>query len=105
MDQFIRILHKPTVLKQLNRLQRGIIETGCDVQLSAIYNLAVLSLSEQDCVVHFGEKRDALLGRFRYDVEQGLSRLSLTTSHELSTLQTLLLHIVSVHAEYRQESY
>lgn len=98
MDQFIRILRKPTVLKQLNRLQRGIVEPGFDVQLSAIYNLAVLSLSEQDCIVHFGEKRDALLGRFQYDVEQGLGRLSLTTSHELSTLQTLLLHVVSVYA-------
>lgn len=97
VDQFVRILHKPTILTQLNHLRRGILVEADDFvcQLSAIYILSVLSLSDEDCMRTIGEPRDALLGRFRSDVEKGLSRLNITISHKLSSLQTLLLHIVS----------
>lgn len=98
VDLFVCILHKPTVLKQLNHFRRGVLpdwkEFEC--QLSAIYNLAILSLNENECATHLDESREALLARFRSDVERGLDRLSLTTTHKVSALQTLLLHIVSL---------
>jgi hypothetical protein len=93
VDQFVRVLYKPALWKTLNRTQRGIAGHEDACQLSAVYSLAVLSLSEQDCVVNFGERRDVLLNRFKADVEHGLSSLNLTTTHRLSSLQTLLLHI------------
>ena len=101
VDQFVRILHKPTVLTQLNHLRRGILVDADDFvcHLSAIYNLAVLSLSNEDCLRTTGEPRAVLLNRFRRDVERGLGRLDITISHKLSSLQTLLLHIVSLSAK------
>ena len=97
VDQHVRILHKPTILTQLNHLRRGILVEANDFvcQLSAIYNLSLLSLSDEDCLRTVGEPREVLLIRFRSDVEKGLSRLDITISHKLSSLQTLLLHIVS----------
>lgn len=97
VDQFVRILHKPTLLNRVNHYRRGILADSSDLecQLSAVCSLAVLSLTEDDCVVNLGESREVLLMRFRRDVEIGLGRLNITTTHRVSSLQTLLLHIVS----------
>lgn len=97
VDQFVRILHKPTIQTKLNQFRRGVLADGHDFscQLSAIYNLAVLSLSNDDCVATIGQPRESLLVRFKTDVEQGIGNLHITISHNISSLQTLLLHIVS----------
>ncbi len=95
VDQFIRILHKGTVVAQTRQFAAGVGEPGFEAQLSAVYNLALLSLTEKDCSDRFRESRVVLLNRCREDVERGLSALKVTTTHQLSTLQTLLLHIVS----------
>lgn len=97
VDQFVRILHKPTVQTRLSQFRRGVLADAQDFscQLSAISNLAVLSLSNEDCIAAIGQPRETLLMRFRSDVEKGISKLHITISHNISSLQTLLLHIVS----------
>ena len=82
VDQYVRILHKPTILIQLNHLRRGILVEADDFvcQLSAVYNLSLLSLSDEDCMRTVGELREALLMRFKSDVEKGLGR----QCHDLS---------------------
>lgn len=97
VDPFVRVLHKPTMLKQVNHFQRGIIGVEFETQLSAIYNLAVLSLTEDDCVQNLGQSRENLLQHFKADVEHGLRKIDLTTTHQLMALQTLLLHLVSMN--------
>lgn len=96
VDQSVRILHKPTLLKQLNHFRRGLL---CDpqefqCQLATVYCLALLSLSEQDCQLYLGQPRVTLIARFRGEVERLILVLNITRTHRLSALQTLILHIV-----------
>lgn len=107
VDQFVRVLHKPTVLKQLNHFRRGILPEcdGFQGQLSAIYSLAALSISEDDSMMNFGVERATLLQQFRADVERSLAHLNITTTHKISTLQTFLLHIVSLYVPLDCENF
>ena len=96
VDQFIRVIHKPTLLKQRNQLRRGVLSESHEFQcqLSTIYSLASLSISDDDSIARIGMPRDVLLHRLRLDTELALTTLNVTTTHKLSTLQTLILHIV-----------
>ena len=62
--------------------------------MAAVYNLGLLSFSDEDSLLYLGESRDQMQSRLRENVERGLARLNITTTHSLSSLQTLLLHIV-----------
>lgn len=98
VDQSVRILHKPTILKQLNYFWRGVLPDFQDFefQLAAIYCLALLSLSPEDCQSHLGEAREALTARFRGLVASGLGVLRLNSTSKVSSLQTSVLYIVSL---------
>lgn len=104
VDQSVRVLHKPTLLKQVNFLWRGVLpdfqEFEC--QLIVIYCLALLSLSSEDCEEHLGQSREALAERLRAQAERGIATLSVATTHKLASLQTFVLYIVSV--EYAAET-
>ena len=96
VDQSVRVLHKPTLLKKLNQFRRGVLSDACnfEIQLAAVYSLALLSLPSEDCLVNLGEPRQTLMARFLNQVERGLQILRITTTHKWSSLQTLILHIV-----------
>ena len=99
VDQFVRVLHKPTILKQRNQLRRGVLSEPHEFQcqLSAIHSLAALSISDEDSIARIGMPRDVLVHQLRLDTERALVTLNVTTTHKLSTLQTFLLHIVRLY--------
>jgi hypothetical protein len=96
VDPLVKILHKPTLLLELNHFRRGILANPAEfqVRLFAIYALALLPICSTLVEYRFHELKKVLLSRYRSYVEQGLSQLNLTTTQSLSTLQTFLLYIV-----------
>ncbi|OCT50974.1 hypothetical protein CLCR_08109 [Cladophialophora carrionii] len=95
VDPFVKILHKPTLLLELNHFRRGILANSAEfqVRLFAVYALALLPLCSTMVEYRFHELKKVLLSRYRSHVEQGLSQLNLTTTQSVSTLQTFLLYI------------
>lgn len=98
VDQSVRVLHKPTLLKQVNFLWRGVLPDFQDFecQLAVIYCLALLSLSPEDCETHLGQSREVLIERFHAQAERGIAVLSIATTHKLASLQTFVLYMVSL---------
>ncbi|EXJ69104.1 uncharacterized protein A1O5_08039 [Cladophialophora psammophila CBS 110553] len=95
VDPFVKILHKPTLQVELNHFRRGVsanpTEFGC--RLLVVYSLALLSMCSTLVEYRLHESKKVLLSRYRSYVEHSLSRMNLTTSQSLSTLQTFLLYI------------
>ncbi|KAF2498521.1 hypothetical protein BU16DRAFT_524625 [Lophium mytilinum] len=95
VDPFLRILHKPRLLLELNHLRRGILRDGnqLESQLQVIHALGAIPMTEDECIIHFGVEKSALMSNLRNAAERGLSRLNITSTHKIRNLQTLLLYI------------
>jgi hypothetical protein len=96
VDPFVRILHKPTLLLQVNHFRRGILSgpEKFECLLFTVYSLALLAVDPQKCLDYLEEDRDTLLARYRQCVEHRLNDLRISTTHKLPSLQAYLLHIV-----------
>jgi hypothetical protein len=95
VDPFIRLIHKPTFLQNINHFRRGILPNSelFEYLLFIIYCFALLSLSPAECS-HLGEEKPVLMTNYQEYVERGLARVNLTTTQDTSVLVLLLLYIV-----------
>lgn len=96
VDQSVRVLHVPTLRRQVNHFWRGILPDfrSFEPQLAIVYCLGLLSLPAGECQTLFGEARQSLMSKFRTQTEQGLAALELATTHKIASLQTFVLYIV-----------
>ncbi|KAJ5605399.1 hypothetical protein N7510_008180 [Penicillium lagena] len=95
VDPFIRILHVPQMLRELNLFRRGVLVRAPQFEclVFIVYSLATLSITDEECRIHLGEAKHALQTRFKTCATQGLEGLRLHTTHEESALQTYLMYI------------
>ena len=66
----------------------------------AIYSMAVLSLTNDECLDRFGEERKVLLSRYISATKVALARTNLMGTLSLVVLQALSLHIFSIRDIY-----
>jgi hypothetical protein len=71
-------------------------DRAVDALMFAIYYSAASSLTEEECKQQFGLERSPLLSRFRSDTEKALTRADFLISEDFTTLQALVLYLVSV---------
>ena len=91
-----KIIHAPSV-------QQRILDVGWDTSqgrksftalLFAVYLLAVVSLSANECLQHFGEDRDVLTARYADGTWRSLMEAGLFETCDLEVLQALVLFTV-----------
>lgn len=94
---FIMMLHKPRFFYDLSQFRRGSLN-HCPVfegLLFSIYYIAIMSLSDEYVMAKFsGESKTTLLSKYQMATEMGLKRSAFMQSHDLISLQTLLLYLV-----------
>lgn len=92
-----KIIHAPST-------QQRILDTGWNMNqcsnsfqslLFAVYLLAVVSLSPDECLQHFGEDRNTLMSRYGNAAWLSLMAADLFETRQLEVLQALVLFIVS----------
>ena len=66
----------------------------------AIYSIAVLSLTENECKELLGASRAPLLSRYVDATKKALSRARFMSTTSIVVLQALVLHILSIRADY-----
>ena len=97
VDPHCKILHKPTAQRIL--LQSAAGPGGLTRKLEplafTVYFAAVTKLSPDDCISYLHEEKITLLIKYRFAVEQALARAEFLTSAEVSTLQALVIFMVS----------
>lgn len=102
LDNFnplVKLFHAPTVQLIVHQavIDSGSLGKSQKALLRAIYQCAVITLSDEECVVQLNEPREILLGRYMIATQQALVRAEFLKSTDLISLQALTLYLVSVN--------
>lgn len=99
VESNVRMLHGPS-------LRRYLVEESGELDCSpgpggwnalkfAIYYIATTSLTPDECLQRLSEEKAVLLPRFRSSTELALARADFVNTEDMSTLQALVLYLVS----------
>lgn len=94
IDPIVKMLHKPTIKEKIIKANISEISPPCEVLLFSIYFASVTSLADGECQNLLHERKDALLRKFRYAIQQALAKSAFLSSHNLTTLQGIVLYLV-----------
>jgi len=101
-DPICKILHQPTVHTYFSNLDALIDpSTGkfkfrsLEAVTFAAYFAAVNCMLPEDCLTSLGETKEILLARFKINTEMALVQADFLNSMEITTLQALIIYIVS----------
>lgn len=94
-----KIIHVPTmqpfVLEATARSSQ--LPKNIEALLFSIYLLATVSMSKEECEETLGITRDKALTRFGLGVRMTLARMGFLKTHDLFTLQALVLYLVRLN--------
>jgi hypothetical protein len=100
IDPLVRILHKPSVRKIIDRAQQislRTIDTASLTIVLAVCFSAVASLDSVQCAFRFGEDGKSLMERCKISVQNAFAQARLVESHNIQVLQAFVLFIVSTY--------
>lgn len=102
VDPLTKLVHvpslQPAIEKAISNMNR--IPRGFEALMFAIYNMAVLSSTADECHEYFGVPRTMLLNRYVGATKTALSRANFMSSTSIVVLQALVLHILSIRDSY-----
>lgn len=91
-----KIIHVPTVQPYLLQATGTSpqLPKNVDALLFSIYTLATVTMSKEECEELLGMPRNKALGRFSQGVRLALTRMGFLKTHDLFTLQALVIYLV-----------
>lgn len=102
VDPLMKILHRPTMAKELEALSRSVPHPAANALFFSIYLAAVGSLSPEACMEQLGEGYNDVLFRYRTATERALAAADYLNSTDLKTIQAFAIYIVGHHACLKQ---
>lgn len=95
------ILHRPTTLKLLLETYEGLqcLSQDSEALLLVIYLAAVISMTQDQCLGHLGVGRATCIQKFRFAVEQALSKAGLLSTDSFVLLQAAVLYLTCIRRE------
>lgn len=102
VNPITKLVHVPSLQPAIEKAITNIehIPRGFEALLFAIYSMAVLSLTEDECKGLLGETRAILLPRYVAATKAALSRARFMSSTSIVVLQALVLHILAIRNVY-----
>jgi hypothetical protein len=99
VEPVVKMLHGPSLrryfLEESGHLDCSPGPRGWNALKFAIYYTATTSLTPDECLLRLGKERAVLLPRFRSNTEFALARADFVNTEDMSTLQALVLYLVS----------
>lgn len=97
----ITIVHKGTARTLLVEAAQNpdSLDKNNEALVFSIYLSAIVSLKPDECIARFGEERTTLVKRYRFAVEQALSRAGLLNTQSLVLIQAAVLFLICVRRE------
>lgn len=97
VNPLTKIIHVPTVQAYIVEAQKESpqLDKNVEALLFAIYLLATVSLSKTECLEMLSMSRDKAMARFGHGVRANLTRMGFLKTHDLTTLQALVIYLVS----------
>lgn len=100
VDPIFKVVHGPSLSKYLREgeqyLDRLPGDQAVDALTFAIFYAAVTTLGENECWQQIGESRPSLLAKYRLGLEYALARADYINTTDLTTLQALVIFLVSL---------
>ncbi|CAK7210185.1 hypothetical protein SCUCBS95973_000693 [Sporothrix curviconia] len=101
VDPVVKILHIPTINKLIREARTNLdnISPAAEALMFAIYYAAVNSLEDHEIQTNFMTEKTVLVNKYRFALEQGLSKSNFLISSDLVTLQAFVLLLVLVRKQ------
>jgi hypothetical protein len=95
------MFHKPTVRKLLTEAAQNpnLLDKNSEALVLSIYYVTIVSMSPEQCFSVLGDDRDTAVTRYRFAVEQALSKAGLLNTQSLMLLQAAVLFLIGVRRE------
>lgn len=102
VDPVVRIFHRPSLMDFLldgkSYLDYQDTDPVLDVLRSAVFFVAIVSLTEEQCHSMFDADQTSLIATYRLACEVALDRAGLITTEDITVLQSLVLYLVCITA-------
>ncbi|KAE8134088.1 fungal-specific transcription factor domain-containing protein [Aspergillus pseudotamarii] len=101
VDPLMPIIHKPSA-KQLFKNATDhpdSLDKNSEALLLSMYFVTIISLTPDQCLTLLGEERDTAVSRYRFAVEQALSKANLLNTQSLMLLQAAVIFLIAVRRE------
>ena len=107
VEPICKVLHIPTadVMVQTVSQQPAMASRADEVLLFAIYHFAAVAMDPHDCLVTFGDNRDAMLQKYSYAVRQALVNAQVLKTTEMQVLQAYTLWLISTKTSNDPHTY
>ncbi|PLB41939.1 putative C6 transcription factor [Aspergillus candidus] len=97
----IQVVHKPTARKIFMSAsqQPESLDRNHEALFLALVLVSIVSMSPEQCMSILGKERDLLVSRYRFAVEQALSRADFLNTQSLVLLQAAVIFLIGVRRE------
>ncbi|CAK7266670.1 hypothetical protein SEPCBS57363_002207 [Sporothrix epigloea] len=101
VDSVVKILHIPTTSKLIREACTNLdnISPAAEALMFAIYYAAINSLDDYDVRTNFMTEKAALVNKYRFALEQALSKANFLVSSDLVTLQAFVMLLILVRRQ------
>ncbi|KAF7593759.1 hypothetical protein BBP40_010935 [Aspergillus hancockii] len=98
VDPLLKVTHTPTLQSRIINAASNMtnISPTLEALMFSIYCIAILSLTEHECVSLFGSSREDLLKGYRFGCQQALTNSEFLRSNDRDCLTALLFYLISV---------
>ena len=97
VDPVFKILHRPTTLSFLYAATRDkrSLTRGQEALLFAIYFASITTLTDQESLQSFGQKKEVLVKQYRSGIEAALTNANFLETSDFTVLQAFVIYLVS----------
>jgi len=98
VNPLTKVIHVPTLQPYLvDATNNSPLPKNIEALLFAIYTLATVAMSSDECLNMLGYSKDAALERFSAGTRISLNRLGFLKCHDMETLQALIVYLARAH--------
>ena len=96
VNPLLKVTHTPTLQAQIIDAAANVSDIDSDLQalMFSIYSVAVMTLSEQQCLSQFGTPRNDLLAGYQMACQQALLNCDFLSTDNRNCLTALFLYLV-----------
>jgi hypothetical protein len=94
----LKLIHTPTfslIIQNTVRNDFHDLDKSDELLMFCFYFAAITSLTEDEVLHQFGQKKASLLERYELAIKHGLTRARFLQTQDLNVLQALVLYLVS----------
>ncbi|KAL5359723.1 fungal-specific transcription factor domain-containing protein [Aspergillus floccosus] len=97
----VAVVHKPSAQQLFANAAQSfdLLDKNSEALLLAMCLVSIISLTNEQCVSLLGEERDAAVSRYRFAVEQALSKANFLNTQNLTLLQAAVIFLIGVRRE------